>query len=240
MTGASRGLGAAIAEAYCQAGARVVLVARREGPLEDRARILQEAGGDVLPISAHIGRDEDVARLRAQVGHIWGPVDILVNNAATNPHFGPVLEAGTEVFQRTFNTNVLGYQRTARAFAGDMQARHAGKIINITSIAGHRPAPGLGVYGITKAAVIMLTRTMARELGPDNIQVNAISPGLLRTDFSRALVEDPDWAGSYQHQAALGRVGETRDVVGLALYLASAASDYTTGGIFPVDGGYLL
>lgn len=240
VTGGSRGLGAAIAAALCRAGARVALAARTRAPLEAMAQQLRHAGGDVLPVCAHVGREDDVTALRDAVTRAWGDIDVLVNNAATSPHYGPLLDAGADAFQSAFNTNVLGYHRVARAFAPGMQARRAGKIINIASIAGHRPTPGLGVYGVTKAAVLMLTQTLAKELGADNIQVNAISPGLLRTDFSRALVENPVWSDAYRRQAALGRVGDTSDVTGLALYLASAASDYVTGGLFPVDGGYTL
>lgn len=240
ITGASRGIGASLAWTLGEAGARVVLVARNQEPLEDLAGSLEAAGIAAMPVAAHTGYDEQVTQLAEHVQAEWGTVDIVVNNAATSPHMGSVLEADTDVFQRTFNTNVLGYQRIAKAFVPGMQAQESGKIVNIASIAGHQPAPGLGVYGVTKAAVLMLTRVLARELGSFNIQVNAISPGLIRTDFSRALLEDPAWVEQYTARTALGRVGETQDLTGLALYLAAPASNYTTGETFLVDGGYLL
>ncbi len=240
VTGASRGIGEAIAWTLGDAGARIVLVARNQAPLDDLAGALSDAGIEALPVSAHTGYDDQVSQLATRVQDAWGAVDIVVNNAATSPHYGSVLEADTAVFQRTFNTNVLGYQRIAKAFVPGMQARKAGKIINIASIAGHQPAPGLGVYGVTKAAVLMLTQILARELGPFNIQVNAISPGLIRTDFSQALLENPKWVEQYTARASLGRVGEPQDLTGLVLYLAAPASSYTTGETLLVDGGYLL
>ncbi len=229
-----------MALALSSAGAKVVLVARNQEPLNELAASMQATNLEALPVSCHTGYDEQVIQLAESVQDKWGTVDILINNAATSPHFGSVLEADTAVFQRTFNTNVLGYQRIAKAFVPGMKAQNAGKIINIASIAGHRPAPGLGVYGVTKAAVLMLTQAMARELGQFNIQVNAISPGLIRTDFSRALLEDPEWVEQYKARTALGRVGEPHDLTGLALYLSAPASNYTTGETFLVDGGYLL
>ncbi len=240
VTGASRGIGEAIAWTLGSAGARVVLVARHPDPLEALAASMIAAGLEALPIACHTGYDDQVAQLTEQVQAAWGTVDILINNAATSPHFGSVLDAGTDVFQRTFNTNVLGYQRVARSFVPAMKEQAAGKIVNIASIAGHQPTPGLGVYGVTKAAVLMLTQVLARELGPFNIQVNAISPGLIQTQFSQALLANPEWVKEYTDRTALGRVGEPRDLTGLALYLAAPASDYTTGATFQVDGGYLV
>lgn len=249
VTGASRGIGLCIARTFALAGARVAMVARKEDVLTQAAREVEGAGGQALVVAASTSRDEDVARVRDIVAEAWGHVDILVNNAATSPHFGPVLDADTKVFQATLNTNLLGYFRTAQAFAPGMIEAGGGRILNVSSIAGHRPAAGLGLYAISKAGVGMLTACLARELGPHNILVNAISPGLIRTDFSRALFDmdsgpDPEANdlshASYVKTTPLGRAGEAQEVANLALFLASGLAAYANGADIPLDGGYLV
>lgn len=249
VTGASRGIGLCIAKTFVLAGARVAMVARKEKALAQAAREVELAGGPTLAVAASTSRDEDVAKVRDTVADAWGHVDILVNNAATNPHFGPVLEADTKVFQATLNTNLLGYFRTAQAFAPGMIEAGGGRIVNVSSIAGRRPAFGLGLYAISKAAVGMLTACLARELGPHNIRANAISPGLVRTDFSRALFEmddEPDAAvnalshATYTQATPLGRAGQAQEVADLALFLASDLATYANGTDIPLDGGYLV
>jgi NAD(P)-dependent dehydrogenase (short-subunit alcohol dehydrogenase family) len=167
-------------------------------------------------------------------------VDIIVNNAGTNPHFGPLLTADEGQVDKTFDVNLKGYFRLAQAAVPQMQKQGGGKIINIASIAGLRPPHKMGVYGITKAGDIMLTKVLARELGQYNIQVNAIAPGIVRTKFSRALWEDAELMARYEANVPLRRVGKPEDVAGAALYLASPASDWVTGTVLVVDGGAML
>jgi NAD(P)-dependent dehydrogenase (short-subunit alcohol dehydrogenase family) len=167
----------------------------------------------------------------------FGRVDIAVNNAATNPHFGPLLTADEGQWDKILDTNVKGAFRVCQAVVPHMEAQGGGSIINLTSIAGLRPSPGMGIYGISKSAIIMLTQILALELGPANIRVNAIAPGVIKTRFSQLLWQTPQIAEPTLAHMPLGRFGEPEDVAGLALYLASPAADYVTGAVFVVDGG---
>jgi NAD(P)-dependent dehydrogenase (short-subunit alcohol dehydrogenase family) len=162
---------------------------------------------------------------------------VVVNNAATNPHFGPVLTADEGQWDKIVDTNVKGVFRVCQAIVPYMEDQGSGKIINMTSVAGLRPSPGMGVYSVSKAAIIALTQVLAVELGHANIQVNAIAPGVIKTKFSQLLWQTPQIADPILSGLPLSRFGEPEDVVGLALYLASPASDYVTGGVFVVDGG---
>jgi NAD(P)-dependent dehydrogenase (short-subunit alcohol dehydrogenase family) len=237
ITGASRGIGRAIALRLAGAGACVVVSSREFDSVQAVANEVIAAGGQALPVQAHVGRMQDVAGLVRQTLAAFGRVDIAVNNAATNPHFGPILTADEGQWEKILDTNVEGAFRVCKAVVPAMQAQGGGKIINLASIAGLQPAPGMGIYGISKSALIMLTKVLAMELGADNIQVNAIAPGVIKTRFSRLLWETPQISGPTLAHMPLGRFGEPEDVTGLALYLASPASNYVTGGVFLVDGG---
>ena len=237
VTGASRGIGRAIAHAFAAAGARVALASRKQETLDKVAREIAEAGGEPLPIACHTGRAEEVAELVEAIEEAWGGVDVLVNNAATNPHFGPLLTAEDGHWDKTFEVNVKGYFHLAKACAPSMRERGGGSIVNVASIAGHLPYRGLGVYSVSKAAVLMLTKVLARELAGDEIRVNAIAPGLIETRFSEALWTDPDVRDRVLSTIPQGRIGRPEELTGLALYLASDASSYTTGAVFFVDGG---
>ncbi|MBL8058985.1 MAG: glucose 1-dehydrogenase [Anaerolineales bacterium] len=235
VTGSSRGIGEAIARAYAAAGAQVVIVSRTLESAQPVAAAITAAGGTALAVACHTGRHEQVTALVQTVQDKLGQVDILVNNAATNPHFGPLLEASDEVWQKTLQTNVLGYLWLAQAAAPGMLARGAGKIINISSVAGLKPGTQMGVYSVTKAAILMLTQVLAAELGPRGVQVNAIAPGVIQTKFSTPLWSNPALAAGVQGRA--GRIGQPEDVAGAALFLASPAADYVNGETLIVDGG---
>ena len=237
VTGASRGIGEAIARAYAQAGASVVLSSRKQEALDQVARSIQEAGGTALAVAAHTGSQEAVQALVDRTLEAFGGVDILVNNAATNPHFGPILTAEESQWDKILDVNVKGYFRTVKACVESMGSRGGGKIINMASIAGKRPQPGMGIYCVSKAGVIMLTEVLAVELAELNIQVNAIAPGFVKTRFSSAI-----WSNPQINQAVLRTIPQRRmaapeDLTGIALYLAAPASDFTTGATFLVDGG---
>jgi NAD(P)-dependent dehydrogenase (short-subunit alcohol dehydrogenase family) len=237
ITGGSRGIGRAIALRFAQAGACVVVSSRRLENVEPVAEEIRAAGGRALAVEAHVGEPAAIDRLAEQTIETFGRIDIVVNNAATNPHFGPILTADEGQWDKILDTNAKGAFRVCKAVVPHMQSQGGGKIINLASIAGLQPSLGMGVYGISKAAVIMLTKVLALELGHANIQVNAIAPGIIKTRFSRVLWQTPHIAEPVLKALPLGRFGEPEDVAGLALYLASPASDYVTGAVFLVDGG---
>ena len=240
VTGASQGIGAAIAVAFAQAGARVVVASRK---LENIAKVAQEiekTGGAVMPVQAHMGYPDQVKSLIARTLEKWGRVDIAVNNAGANPHFGPILTADEGQVEKILDVNLKGYFRLAQAAVPHMKEQGGGKIINIASVAGLRPPHNMGIYGISKAGDIMLTQVLARELGQFNIQVNAIAPGIVQTKFSRALWEDAELMTRHEANVPLRRIGKPEDVAGAAIYLASSASDWVTGTVLVVDGGATL
>jgi len=237
VTGASRGIGRAIALRLAQAGAQVVVSSRKLENVQPVADEIVAAGGQALAVQAHVGASGDVAALVARTVETFGRVDVAVNNAATNPHFGPLLTADEGQWDKILDTNAKGAFRVCKAVVPHMEAQGSGKIVNMVSVAGLRPSPGMGMYGISKAAIIMLTQVLAVELGRANIQVNAIAPGVIKTRFSQVLWQTPQIAEPLLRSLPLGRFGEAEDVAGLALYLASPASDYVTGAVFVVDGG---
>ena len=238
VTGASRGIGEAIALRLSEAGAAVVLAARKPDALRAVAERITSAGGKAIAVAAHTGKQEDVEALVARAVETFGKVDVLVNNAATNPYFGPLMGTDASAWDKTFDVNVKGYFALAREVVGHLVSRNApGSIVNVTSIAGTRAAPMQGVYGMSKAAVISMTQTLAQELGPAGIRVNAIAPGLVETRFAAAIVHDDDLKHRVVSKTALGRHAQPDEIAGAALYLASDASSYVTGHVLVVDGG---
>ena len=240
ITGASRGIGEAIAEAFAQAGAKVVLASRKQADLDSVAALIRESGGEVLSMAAHTG---DTAAIRAVVEEAianFGGIDIVVNNAATNPHFGPILTSEESHWDKILDVNVKGYFRVIKACVESMQARGGGKIINMASVAGLEPEPMMGVYSVSKAAVLMLTKVLAVELAPFNIQVNAIAPGFVKTKFSSVLWQTPQINEAILKTIPQKRMAEPEEIAGVALYLASSASSFVTGSTFTIDGGQLI
>lgn len=237
ITGASKGIGRAIAVSYARAGACVVVSSRKLDKVQAVADEIQTAGGSALAMQAHVGFPDQVSALIQRCLEAYGRIDIAVNNAASNPHFGPILTADEGQWDKILDTNVKACFRVCKAVAPHMEFQGGGKIINLASIAGLRPMPGLGVYGISKAALLMLTKTLAVELAPANIQVNAIVPGVVKTRFSQMLWQLPQVSEAILSHLPARRFGEPDEVAGIALYLASSASDYVTGGAFLVDGG---
>jgi NAD(P)-dependent dehydrogenase (short-subunit alcohol dehydrogenase family) len=240
VTGASKGIGEAIAHALAGAGARVVVSSRRQEAVDEVAHAIVAAGGQAIAVAAHVGRlDEARALVERTVAH-YGGVDVVVNNAATNPVFGPVLEADDAAFDKIMAVNVKGPLEIARAAYASMRARGHGSVINLSSIGGVSPEPGLGLYSVSKAAIVSLTQVLAQEWGAAGVRANVICPGLIKTKFSQALWSDERILKHTLAQQALPRIGVPEDVAGLALFLASDASAYCTGGVFVVDGGYLI
>ena len=239
ITGGSRGIGLAIAQAYAAAGAKVALASRKQAAVDEAAAIIRQAGGEALAVAAHTGDGAAVAALIERVVAQFGGLDVLVNNAATNPHFGPFLTAEDSHWDKILDVNVKGYFRVAKACVPAMRARGGGKIINVASVAGLEPQPLMGVYGVSKAAVLMMTQVLAAELAADNIQVNAIAPGFVKTQFSRVLWETPAIHDQLVGAVPQRRMAEPEEIAGIAVYLASAASSFTTGATIVVDGGQL-
>ena len=239
ITGASRGIGLAIAQAYAAAGAKVVLSSRKQEAVEQAAQGIREAGGEALALAAHTGDPAAVQRLAAETVRTFGGVDILVNNASTNPHFGPILSAEESHWEKILDVNLRGYFRTVKACAESMRQRGGGKVINIASINGLQAQPAMGVYSVSKAGVLMLTQVLAIELAADNIQVNAIAPGFIQTHFSKVLWDTPRIYQTVVQRIPQKRFAQPEELTGIALYLASGASSFTTGAVFVVDGGQL-
>jgi len=237
VTGASRGIGKAIAAGLAASGAKVVLASRKQEGVDVAAAEITAAGGTALAIAAHAGEEQAVDRLVEQSLAAFGRIDILVGNAGTNPHFGPTLQATTALWDKIMEVNLRGAFLLSRAVAPIMERQGGGRIIFMASIAGMRTAENLGIYSVSKAGLIMLTRVLASELGPAGIRVNAIAPGTIDTRFSQVLVETKDIAERIVSRTPLGYIGQPQDVVGTALFLASNLADYVTGAVITVDGG---
>ncbi len=235
ITGGSRGIGEAIARACLDAGAKVVIASRKQADLDQAAVRL---GGEVLAVACHTGKEADVTALFDRAIEKFGKVDGLVNNAATNPHFGPMIDCAEAAIDKTFEVNVKGYFFCARALVKHARARGGGgAIVNVASIMGQRAAPMQGVYGMTKAAVISMTQTLAFELGSSNIRVNAIAPGLIETKFASTIVANPTLRDHIVKRTPLGRHAQPVEVAGGVVYLLSDAASFTTGTTLVMDGG---
>ena len=240
ISGASRGIGEAIARTYARAGAKVVLASRKLDGLNVVADSIRMSGGEALSIATHMGELESIQALVAQTITAFGGIDIVVNNAATNPHFGLLMDSEERMWDKIIDVNLRGYFRLIREAVPHMAQHGGGKAINIASVAGLAVSPGMGLYGISKAAVLMLTKTLAVELAAQNIQVNAIAPGFIKTRFSQAIWDNESLNRQVITSTPAARMGSPEELTGIALYLASAASSFTTGQTFVIDGGLTL
>jgi len=237
VTGASRGIGSAIADALAEHGAQVVLSSRKQADLDKEAERINSLYPErATAIAAHAGRQEDLERLVAGTMERFSRIDILVNNAGTNPYFGPVLGAEVGAWDKTFEVNLRGYFILTKLVYESSMEKNGGAIVNISSIGGLRPGIGLGVYNITKAGVIMLTRQLARELG-GKVRVNAVAPGLIKTRFAEALWGNQAILDRVLAQNPMGRIGVPEEVASAVLFLASDAASYVNGEVIVVDGG---
>ena len=236
VTGASRGIGRAIALAFADAGADVAISSRKLPDLEAVAEEIKTKGRKSMALVSHIAKIDDSKTLVAKVKSEWGRINILVNNAGTNPYYGPLLDAEEWAWDVTMNVNLKGPFLLGQLVAKVMREQGGGSIINIASIAGIIPSE-LNIYSVTKAGLIMLTKVMAKEWGQYKIRVNAIAPGVVKTRLSEALWKEPAKGEEAARSKALGYIGLPEDIAGAALFLASDASSYLTGETILVDGG---
>jgi NAD(P)-dependent dehydrogenase (short-subunit alcohol dehydrogenase family) len=237
VTGASRGIGSATAEALAEQGAQVVLSSRKQADLDQEAAAINERYPErASAIAAHAGRPEDLEQLVKEVMKRFSRIDILVNNAATNPYFGPIMGAELSAWDKTFEVNLRGmFILTRLVYEASMEAR-GGSVVNVASIGGIRPGVGLGVYNVTKAGVIMLTRQLAKELG-GKVRVNAVAPGIIKTRFAEALWGNETIMDRVLATNPMGRIGVPDEVAGVIAFLASDAASYVNGEVIVIDGG---
>lgn len=239
ITGASKGIGQEIAHLYGKAGARVIVSSRKQEAVDNVAEKMISEGIDALSVACNMGSIYEIEHLVERTVRYFGTIDIIVNNAAANPVYGPVEETDERAFDKIMAVNVKGpFELCKRALP--YLSRRGGSIINISSIGGITPEPAIGIYSVSKAALISLTKVMAREWGHKNIRANAICPGLIKTKFSEALWSNDKVVKKMLRGLPLARIGHPEDVTSLALYLASDASAYTTGSVHMSDGGYLI
>ncbi len=239
VTGSTKGIGRAIAEAMAEAGARAVISSRKQESCDEVAAAIRAKGQDAIGVACHIGKREDLERLTASVRAKWGRIDILVCNAAVNPYYGPMSGLGDDAFAKVMDTNVRSNIWLCNMVIPEMAERRDGAVIIVSSIAGFKGTDKLGIYAISKAADMQLARNLAVEWGPSNVRVNCIAPAIVRTDFARALWENPEILKAAESTYALRRIGEPEDVAGAAVFLTSRAGNWITGQTIVVDGGFL-
>lgn len=240
ITGASKGIGQSIAELYGAAGARVVVSSRKQDAVNAVAKSITDKGQQAIAIACNVSDANEVQQLIDQTIAAYGAIDILVNNAAANPSFGPVVQTNESAFDKIMNVNVKAPFELAKKVYPYMKEKKSGSVINISSVGGLRPEPGLGIYSVSKAALISLTKVMAKEWGDDNIRANVICPGLIKTKFSEALWSNEKIMGVMMKMLPIKRVGTPEEIAALALFLASDASAYCTGSVFTADGGFTI
>ena len=239
VSGASRGIGDAIARLLAAHGAHVICTSRKVESCETVARAIRESGGSAQARALHVGDTAAIEALFAQLDAEDCAPDVLVNNAAANPYFGPMLEMDLASYEKTVSVNLRGYFWTSVQAAKRMRDKGAGAIVNIASVNARRAAPNQGVYSMTKAGIVNMTEGMAKELAPHGIRVNAVLPGLTDTKFASPLLADPKLMAMMKQLIPLTRVAEPAEIAPAVLYLCSPAASYVTGASIVVDGGYL-
>ena len=239
VTGASRGIGEAIAKTLAAYGAHVIVSSRKAEACETVVAAIQAAGGKAEALACHIGEMTQIDKLFADIETLHGRLDILVNNAATNPHFGPICDTDLSAFQKTVDVNIRGYFFMSAQGAKLMAKNGGGSIVNVASVNGVTPGALQGIYSITKAAVISMTKAFAKECAPMGVRVNALLPGATDTKFASALFHNPAIMEIALTRIPMRRIAEPGEMAGTVLYLASNAASYTTGACINVDGGYL-
>jgi NAD(P)-dependent dehydrogenase (short-subunit alcohol dehydrogenase family) len=239
VTGGSRGIGRAIALGFAGAGAKVAVLSRKVKDVEEVAGEIRAMGREALALPAHVGHAEEVRLAVSQIEEEWGRIDVLVNNAGTNPYFGPLMGIDEPLWDKTLEVNLKGPLLVTQAVQPLMARSGGGSIVNTSSILGLKAEILMGAYAVSKAGLIMFTRVLARELANDGIRVNAIAPGVIKTRFSEAFWSNEAILNDTLRGQAIRRLGMPEDVVGAALYLASRASAFVTGTVIVVDGGGL-
>ncbi|WP_412063652.1 SDR family NAD(P)-dependent oxidoreductase [Rubrivirga sp. IMCC45206] len=239
VTGASRGIGEAMARALADAGAHVVVASRRQEAVDAVAASIRAAGGQATGRALHVGRADEIAEAVSEIADTHGGLHVLVNNAATSPVYGPVEETDERAFDQIMGVNLKGPFLLAQAALPYLSVS-GGSILNVSSIGGVTPETGVGIYSVSKAALISLTQVMAKEWGRHGVRANAICPGLIQTQLSQPMWADEKTLARFTRGVPAGRIGVPEDLAGLAVFLASDASAYCTGGVFTVDGGYLV
>jgi len=237
ITGSTKGIGRSIAEEMARCGARVVISSRKAEVCDQVAGEFKDQGFEAIAIPCHVGNKEDLQNLVDKTLAAWGRIDVLVCNAATNPVYGPTQEMTDEAWDKIMNTNVKGSFWLTQMVLPGMAERGEGAVVMLSSIAGLRGNTVIGTYGVSKAAEAALARNLAVEWGPKGIRVNAIAPGLIKTDFARALLEDPMRVKRAEEKTPLRRIGNPVDIAGLAVFLSTPASAYITGQVIVADGG---
>jgi NAD(P)-dependent dehydrogenase (short-subunit alcohol dehydrogenase family) len=240
ITGSSKGIGLAIARGLAEHGANIVLSSRNQEALDVQVNQLKKDGLNAVAHSCHVGDDNQRKDLIKKTIESFGKIDILVNNAAINPVYDSLENMSSEVYEKMMNVNLKAAFDLSNLCFPYLKAEKNGSIINISSVEGLKPSLGLGIYSITKAALIMLTQVQAKEWGKHGIRSNAICPGFIKTKFSSALWKNEALLAQVKNQLPAGRVAEPIEMSGLAVYLASSAGSYTTGGIYTADGGHML
>jgi NAD(P)-dependent dehydrogenase (short-subunit alcohol dehydrogenase family) len=240
VTGSSRGIGRSIAEHLAAAGARVVISSRKASACDEVAQAIRDAGGEAAAVAANIGDKSQLENLVSETRRIWGRIDILVCNAASNPYYGPMAELPDDAFNKILQNNVIANHWLCNLVLPEMAQRNDGVVIIVSSIGGLKGSSALGAYCISKAADMQLARNLAVEWGKRNIRVNCIAPGLVKTDFARALWDNPKLLAQTEAMTPLGRIGEADDIGGIAVFLAARAGAFVTGQTVVADGGITI
>jgi NAD(P)-dependent dehydrogenase (short-subunit alcohol dehydrogenase family) len=240
ITGSSRGIGRSIAETMARLGAKIVVSSRKAEPGEEVAAAIKAEGGEATVIPCNIARKDEVEALVGRTKAHWGQVDILVCNAAVNPAYGPMVELTDDAFDKIMGSNVKSNLWLCNLVMPGMAAQGGGAVVIVSSIAGLRASPMIGAYGISKAADFALARSLAVEWGPKNVRINCIAPGLVKTDFAKALWENREALAGHNAATPLRRIGEPEEIGPVAAFLAAPASSFITGQIIVADGGVTI